>query len=96
MTKKTGRNVLNWSVFGAGLTSIMFSLLLAFSPGAGAFGGATAQCQGGEPVSCSGYKCSAIDNVGCTCKDETGKITDKQDCKKKSDEVEIGVEEGAS
>src|SRR5256885_922757 len=80
MTKKISRNILRWSVLGISLTSILFSLLLVYSPTAGAFGGSTANCPGGGKVSCSGYKCTATDNVGCSCVDENGKQGDKQSC----------------
>lgn len=82
MTKKLGWNFLKWSVFGAGLTSVLLSLLLVYSPAAGAFSQSTATCKGGDSVTCNGFKCSATDNVGCWCKDETGTIVDQKPCKR--------------
>ena len=95
MTKKIARNILKWSVFSVSLTSILFSLLLLYSPAVDAFGGSTANCKGGDPVSCSGYKCTAKDDFGCQCTDASGKVTEKHTCGEKADEGTIRFEESA-
>jgi len=82
MTERTGRNISKWSLLGLSLTGILFSLFLVYSPPVGAFGGADAKCKDGSTVSCSGYRCSATDNVGCTCYDSAGKVEDKKPCPK--------------
>lgn len=77
---------LNLSVFRTGLllfgmVSIPTSLFLVFSPGAYA-GQVSADCSNGGSVQCDGYNCTATDNVGCSCKDSSGKVTEKQSCPK--------------
>lgn len=68
MTKKIRSNSLKWLVLGVSLTSILFSLLLIYSPAVKAdFSGATAKCGDGSTVSCSGTKCTETDGKGCSC-----------------------------
>jgi hypothetical protein len=81
---KINSNSLKWSVLGISLTSILFSLLLVCSPVVGAFGGADATCSDGSKVSCSGIKCTATDNVGCSCTKEDG-TKDAKQCPKRQE-----------
>ena len=85
MIKKTSQNVSKWAALGLGFASILFSLSLVYSPQVGAFGGSEAKCKDGSTVSCSGYRCTSTDNVGCTCYDSSGKVEDKQPCPKGED-----------
>jgi hypothetical protein len=68
-------------MLGLSLISILLSgLLLFYTPTAGAFGGSHADCIGRPPVNCSGYKCKATENVGCSCTDENGKVIEQKSC----------------
>jgi len=81
MTKKINPAIPKWPLVAAASISIALSgLLLVFSPDVAAFGGATAGCKDGSTVSCSGYKCTATENVGCSCSDSSGKVVDKHSC----------------
>ena len=82
MTKRAHANSLKWSVLGLSIASILFSLLLVYSPVVDAFGGASANCSDGTTVSCSGYRCSGTDNVGCSCTNENGTQGEKKSCPK--------------
>jgi hypothetical protein len=69
MTKKIRSNSLKWSVLGISLTSILFSLLLIFSPAVKAddFSQASAKCSDGSIVTCNGTHCTETDGKGCAC-----------------------------
>jgi hypothetical protein len=86
MTIKISHKLGKWSVLGLGITSVLYSLLLIYSPIVEALGGSSAGCKDGSSVSCSGYKCSSAENVGCTCYDSSGKEVDKKSCPRGSGE----------
>jgi hypothetical protein len=90
MTKKISSNITKWCVLGGSLASIIFSLLLIYSPAVSAFGGVDAMCDGNVRVSCSGLKCSAEDKKGCSCTDEHGKVVDSKSCPRVSELEEVG------
>lgn len=75
----------------SGVLGLVISFCIFFAPIAGAEGGVTVDCPNGGSVSCSGYRCTGTDNVGCSCKNANGQITDSQKCPKSG--VEIILEE---
>lgn len=81
MIKKISSNTSKWSVLGVSLASILFSLLLIYSPTVKAeVGGVDVTCSDGQKVFCSGYKCTGKDGVGCSCTNADGTKGQSQSC----------------
>lgn len=43
-----------------------------------------AQCGEDSYIECSGYSCSATDQVGCVCRNQAGRVTSKHSCSEAS------------
>jgi hypothetical protein len=79
--EKINSNTSKWSVLGISLASILFSLLLIYSPAVKADdGGASATCANGKKVTCTGYQCKGVDGVGCSCKNADGSPGESVPC----------------
>jgi hypothetical protein len=86
--KRIGLNALKLSLLSIGLSGMFFTFLIFNAQIVGADGQVTVDCPGGTTVQCDGYRCEGTSNVGCTCRNAQGTITDQQKCKKAMEEME--------
>lgn len=86
--KSVGLKALKLSLLSVGLAGVFFTFSIFYTQVVDVTGGIEVDCPGGTTVSCNGYRCEGTTNVGCTCKDAQGHITDQQKCKKSTEEME--------
>lgn len=86
--KRIALNALKLSLLSIGLSGIILTLSIFNAQIVGATGGVDVDCPDGTTVHCDGYRCEGTSNVGCTCKNAQGTITDQKKCKKHVEELE--------
>jgi len=77
------KNIVQNLLILIGLMCISMSLFTLIAS-ADEFSQVTATCANGSTVQCDGYNCSAQTNVGCTCRNKKGVITEQHKCPKNS------------